>query len=283
MITTGSKYFFGLATASAIAAAVYAYGTGGGLLGVLTLGLYGGAGEHIGFVILGVAAISALFLGCVTSATRDADAEQVAAYAGLAAAPDVPHAQGNSYWPAVGAFGASIAIVGLVENTQITILGGLILVLAFVEWMVGAWSDRATGDPVANRKIRNRFMYPFEVPIFGAIGIFFMVLCISRILLALSKNGSAFAAITIAVVILGTATIINFAPKAGRTVIGILCLLGAVAVITGGIIAGAHGTREFGGEEHEVHYTPADRNQSPAGALVDTSTQSESSTSSSSN
>jgi len=34
-------------------------------------------------------------------------------------------------------------------------------------------ADRATGDPVANRKIRNRFMYPFEVPIFGAIGILY--------------------------------------------------------------------------------------------------------------
>src|SRR5438445_5437015 len=184
MFTTGSKYYFGLAAASIVAALTYAYGSNGGFLGVVTLGLYGGAGEHVGFVILLFAAAATLFLGGVVIATRDADADQVAVYAGLDAAPEVPPAQGANYWPAVGALGAAIALVGLVANTQLFLLGLVLGVITLFEWMVRAWSERSTGDPATNRKIRNRLMYPIEFPAFGAIGVFFLVLSVSRILLS---------------------------------------------------------------------------------------------------
>jgi hypothetical protein len=269
MLTTGSKYYFGLAAASLVGAAAYAYGTGGGFLGVLTLGLYGGAGEHVGYVILLFAGLATLFLGGVVIATRDADAEQVAAFAGVDVAPEVPPADGASYWPAIGALGAAIALVGLVVNTQLFLLGVVIGIITLFEWMVRAWSERSTGDAEANRKIRNRLMYPIEVPLFGAFGIFFLVLSVSRVLLSLSKNGSAIAAIVVAVVILGTASIIALAPKAGRTVLAVICTIGALGVLAGGIVSAAHGERNFGGEEHEVEYQPADRNQAPANALVE--------------
>jgi hypothetical protein len=269
MLTTGSKYFFGLAAASLGAALAYGYGTGGGALGVPTLGFYGGAGEHVGFVVLLFAAAATLFLGGVVIATRDADADQVVAYGRFDGLPVVPPAQGRSYWPAVGALGAAIGLVGLVVNTQLFLLGVVIAEITLFEWMVRAWSERSTGDPEANRKIRNRLMYPIEVPLFGAFGVFFLVLSVSRILLALSKNGSAIAANVVAVVILGTATVIALAPKAGRAVLAVVCTLGAVGVLAGGIVAAAHGERKFGGEEHEVHYTPPDRNQAPTAALVE--------------
>ena len=51
---------------------------------------------------------------------------------------------------------------------------GLVVLL---EWMVSAWADRASGDEAANRRIRNRIMYPLEIPVFGAIG---MVLFVER-------------------------------------------------------------------------------------------------------
>jgi len=268
MLTTGSKFFFGLAFASIFGALAYGYGTGGGALGVLTLGLYGGTGEHVGFVILLFAAGATLFLGSVVIAARDADAEQVTAYAGLDALPDAPAARSVSYWPAVGALAVAIALVGLVVNTQLFILGVVVAIVTLLEWMVQAWSERATGDPAANRKIRNRLMYPIEVPIFGALGIFFLVLSVSRVLLALSKNGSAIAAIVVAVLILGTSTILSLAPRAGRTILAVVCSLGALGVLAGGIVSAAHGERNFGGEEHEVHFTPADRQQDPTDALV---------------
>ena len=81
MFTTGAKYFFGVTLFGLVAALVYGFGSGGGLLGVLTLGLRGGAGELFGMVVLASVAASALFLGLVIIAFRDADAEALAAYA----------------------------------------------------------------------------------------------------------------------------------------------------------------------------------------------------------
>ncbi|MGI8661876.1 MAG: hypothetical protein ACR2LQ_01520 [Acidimicrobiales bacterium] len=267
MLTTGSKYYFGLAAASVVGALVYGYGTGGGSLGVLTLGFYGGAGEHVGFIVLLFGAAATLFLGGVVVATRDADADQVLAVSGLDALPAVPAASGASYWPAIGALGAAIAVTGLVVNTQLFLLGVIVAIVTLFEWMVSAWSERATGDAETNRKVRNRLMYPVEVPVFGAFGIFFLVLSVSRVLLALPKSGSAIAAIVVAVLILATASILSFAPRAGRTVLAAVCTVGALGVLAGGIVSAAHGERSFGGEEHEVQYTPPDRGQAPANAL----------------
>ena len=268
MITTGSKLYFGLGALCVVGAAVYGFGNTGGLNGVLSLGFNGGVGEHTGYVLLLLAGAALLFFGGVVVAVRDADADAVVAAGGLEELPDVPRAQGASYWPAVAALAAALAVVGLVINTQLFLLGIVIGVVALLEWMVRAWSERATGDAAANQRIRNRLMYPFEIPVFGAFGIFFVVFSLSRLLLALSKNGSAIAAIVIAVVILGTATVLSAAPKVGKTVLGLVCVVGALGVLAAGIISAAHGERNFGGEEHEVQFTPADRNQPPDAALV---------------
>jgi hypothetical protein len=129
--------------------------------------------------------------------------------------------------------------------------------------MVSAWSDRATGDPVTNRRIRNRIMYPLEIPVFGAIGIVVVVLCVSRVLLALSKDGAAIAGIIVAVLILGLGIALAASPKAGRTAVAIVCLLGAVGVLAAGVIAAAEGERttEPHQEQTDTKYEPPDRNQ----------------------
>ena len=52
MITTGAKFFFGLAALALVGAAVFAWSNHGGLTGVLTGGLYGGVGDHAGYAVL---------------------------------------------------------------------------------------------------------------------------------------------------------------------------------------------------------------------------------------
>jgi hypothetical protein len=81
------------------------------------------------------------------------------------------------------------------------------------------------------------------------------------VLLALSEKGAPIAAITVAVLILGFASIYAVAPKAGRTIVAVLCLLGAVGIITGGIIGAAQGSRDYEKEKSEHHSTPLDRRQ----------------------
>ena len=104
-------------------------------------------------------------------------------------------------------------------------------------------------------------MNPIEIPLFGAIGAVVLVLCVSRVLLAASETAAAVVAMIVAIVILGLASVYVAAPKAGRTIVAVLCLVGGLGVIAGGIIGAAEGSRNF--EQHEAEHEPAppDRRQ----------------------
>ena len=106
-------------------------------------------------------------------------------------------------------------------------------------------------------------MNPIEIPLFGAIGVAVLVLCVSRVLLALSETAAPAAAIAIAVLILGLASIYAVAPKAGRTIVAVVCLVGGLGVMAGGVIGAAQGSRTYEKEKSEHPSGPADRRQQP--------------------
>ncbi len=262
MLTTGSKLYFGLGILSLLGAGAYGWGSRGGLTGVLSLGLEGGIGEHTGYIVLLTIAAVSFFVGGAVIAFRDADAEAVAQLVHLDRAPAAAPAQGNRYWPVLGAVAAGLVVIGLVDNTQLFLLGAIIGVVALLEWMVSAWSDRATGDPGANRRIRNRIMYPLEIPVFGAIGIAALVLCISRVFLAISEHAAVAVASGFAALVIICAAAIAASPKATRTVMTLAVVLLAVGALAGGVIAAASGERKVETPEHqETKYAPPDRNQ----------------------
>jgi hypothetical protein len=249
LITTGSKLYFGIAGLAAVAAVIYGYGSGGGLSGPPTLGLLGGVGELAGYTILVSLSGVAACLGAMTAAYRDADAEAVIAAAGAERLPAAVPPRTASYWPALGAVAVVLVMIGLADSPGLVILGGAIGGIVVIEWMVHAWSDRATGDPEANREIRNRFMNPIEIPLFGAVGIIVLVLSVSRVLLALPEYGSDAVAIAFAVLVLGVCALIATRPQVRRTVVVALLVLLAIAVIAAGLVAAASGTRSY--EKHE--------------------------------
>ncbi|RMH76375.1 MAG: hypothetical protein D6683_10095 [Actinomyces sp.] len=249
MFTTGFKFHFGAGTALALAAVVYGYSSGGGGLGPLVLGWKGGVGDHLGYGLLVAAALAFWAIGLVLVAVRDADPEVQAAALGADTVPVAPPVTGTA-WPVVGAFGAATTVVGLVLGSPIFVLGLAIGAVTLIEWTMDAWADRATGDPAANRELRNRLMAPVEVPVVGALVIAVAVLSVSRILLAVSELGAVVIAGVIAVVILGATTLYAAVPRHGRTIVTALGLLLAVALLAGGIIAAVHGERDF---EHHGH------------------------------
>ena len=261
MISTGAKLYFGLAALALGGAAAYSWSTHGGLTGALTGGFYGGVGDHTGYVVLFSAAVVSLFIGGLVVAFRDADPEAQAQVARVDAVAMERAPRHASYWPILGAAAAACALVGLVSSSLLFIFGVLLGVVVLLEWMVGAWSERATGDEDVNRRIRNRLMNPIEIPLFGAIGVVALVVCISRVLLALSETGAPIAAIGVAVLILGFASIYAVAPKAGRTLVAVLCLLTGIGVIAGGIVGAAQGSRTYEKEKSEHPSAPPDRRQ----------------------
>jgi hypothetical protein len=216
-------------------------------------------------VLLGLSATAAL-LGSVIIAVRDADAEAVEALLGVDSLPAAAPPTYPSYWPVVAAFGVGTAMIGLVVGEALFVVGVIAVGVAFVEWLVDAWADRATGDPETNRQIRNRMMHPIEIPIAGALGIAALVLCVSRVLLALSKEGADAVAIAFAAIVLAVAFLFAYKPSIGRRAVGVVIALFAVAVLVGGIIAAANGSRSFedegGGSKQEQPTTTPTTGQS---------------------
>lgn len=269
MFTTGSKFFFGLSLFGLVLAAAYGIATAGTTLslvtfiGVATLGYKGGVGEHVGYTLLvGLAGASA-FMGCVVAAFRDADARSQAELVDAERPPAAAAPQGASYWPIVAAFAVATLALGLVVSSTLFVLGLVALLVVLVEWMVKAWSERATGDPEANRAVRNRIMNPVEIPGIALIGIALVVLAFSRVLLALPKTGSTVIAIAVPALILAVGATIATRPRVGSTLVAVVCLLGGIGLLAGGVIGAAVGEREFedhSGEEAEE----TDEAQEPA-------------------
>jgi hypothetical protein len=252
MITTGTKWFFGLGFVSLALAVLYGWSTGGNGLGPVTAGYKGGVGDHLGYgILLGAAAVS-LFQGVVLTAWRDADPQAQAQLIHLETVPPVRPA-GTSYWPPIAAFGAGLTVVGLVSDSLVFIAGLVVVGIVLVEWTVQTWADHATGDPAANRAIRNRLMNPIEFPVAGVLSVALVVLSFSRLFLAVSEHGAVWAAGVLGTVILLVGALVAARPRLGPNVIVAVLLLAAVATLGIGIASGVAGKREFHqiGEEHE--------------------------------
>lgn len=270
MITRGSKYFFGAALVGYLTALVYGFitsaATQGGfpdviteggivrsVVGPISFGWMGGVGEQLGYsVLMGFAGIMAV-LGAFTSAFRDGSPEAIAQVSGGAIENGkvtggvdlrVTAPTGLSYWPILGAFSVGATIVGAAMSVELLVIGLIGLVIVMVEWTVRAWSERATGDPAVNKAVRDRFMYPIEIPVAATLGIGLIIFSMSRILLAVSKYGAVFLIIIVASVIFAVAVTLANRPDLKRSMLVAALLVGGVLIIGGGIAGTLVGPRE---------------------------------------
>jgi hypothetical protein len=256
MFPTGSKYFFGLGFFALVAAMVYGAASADHavnldtFVGVMTFGYKGSVGDHAGYSVLVGLAGACFFLGCVTAAFRDADAEAVAQVAGVDSLPEVVPPGTASYLPIITAFAVGVVVVGLVAGAVFVSFGLIVLAFMIVEWTVKAWSDRATGDPAVNQAIRNRLMYPIEVPVLAAAGIAFFVLSIARLLLVMpDKVGSYLVFGLVPVVVLVGGWLVTSRPHLNRNLLTAALLVGGLAVLASGIVGASVKEREL--EHHE--------------------------------
>ncbi|MGH9213837.1 MAG: hypothetical protein ACRD2C_24665 [Acidimicrobiales bacterium] len=256
MITTGTKWFFGLGIVTLTLAAVYGWTTGGNGLGPVTVGYNGGVGDHFGYGVLVAAGVVSLFQGTVLTAWRDADPQAEAEVARLAVVPAVRPA-GVSYWPAIAAFGAALVVVGLATEPILFVVGLIVLGIVLAEWTVQTWADHATGDPATNARLRNRLMNPIEFPAAGALAVGIVVVSVSRVLLAVSELGAVWVAGAVAVIVLAAGAMVASRPRLSSNVVVALLLVAAIVVIGLGVAGGVAGEREF----HPFGTEPADERE----------------------
>ncbi|MGV3759589.1 MAG: hypothetical protein ACO1PW_08625, partial [Actinomycetota bacterium] len=170
-----------------------------------------------------------------------------------------------AYWPALGALGATLVVLGLVVSNVMFVAGFLVLIAVLIEWMVLAWSDRATGDPETNRLVRNRLMGPWEVPLVGAAVVGGGIWAFSRMFLTSSKLGAVWVATVVGAVVICIGWLLATRPRISRNVlVGILAAC-AVGVLASGVVTAARGERII--EHHEAEhgndlspYTPGGTN-----------------------
>ncbi|MEA3018647.1 MAG: hypothetical protein QOI47_171 [Actinomycetota bacterium] len=235
MITTGARLWFAVTAFALAAGVVYDVATGG---------------EHGGAVTFLFIAAAAAVIGSAAVVTRDGDA--AAAGEGVREAVVVRSAL-PAPWPAVGALGAGVAVVGLAFGGLLLYVGFGIIGIAFAEWMVQGWAERSTGDHAYNRALRNRIMFPLEVPVIGLAGLALVIITLSRVLLAVPKNGSIVIAGAMAVLIMVGGSLVATRPKLSSGAISWLLAIAAVVLLAAGITSGVHGERKT--EEHKVQET----------------------------
>ena len=239
MITTAGKLWFAVTAFALLAAEVYFLATGGEDGGALTLLFI---------------AVAAAVIGGAAVATRDGDAS---ASGEGTREPVVVRSALPAPWPVAVAVGAGVAIIGYAAGGLLLYAGLGIIGLALLEWMVQSWAERSTADPAYNQALRNRIMLPLEVPVLGLIGVVFVMLTFSRILLAApSKNTSTIIALVVAAVITAGAFVIANRPKISSGVMAWVIAVGAVVLLGAGVLTGVAGEREI--EHHEAEHVEGD-------------------------
>jgi hypothetical protein len=258
MFTPAFRLFAALAVFGLVGAFVSSLATDdqslmNALVGPISLGWKGGVGNQTGYAVLvGLAAVSG-FLAGVHVALRDADPEAEAEVVRTDSVPLTRAPSGVNFLPLVAAFGVGVLIISQLTSFWVALAGFGILAAVTFTWMLRAWAERATGDDEVNRRIYARFIEPLRVPVVAAVIIAFVVLSISRVLLAVSKTGAvAVFGVIGAVILLGMA-LIAARPQISKNALTILLFVGAVIVIGAGITAAVIGQRDIekhGGEGH---------------------------------
>ena len=223
MFTTGSKYYIALSALASVAIAVYFIFVGPSSIGATAL--------------FGMIAATALLAGLALY-TRDSDVDSTTGAQAANAAPSA------SMWPVVSVLGAVVLLLGTVTTPIVFVLGIVVLATSFVEWVVQAWSERASGDVAYNDSVRKRILNPIEYPVLATVGLGVIIVSFSRVMLAIDKSAGAVAFIVVASIVLLAGILFATRPGLKRGIVTGICVVGAVGLVAAGIASGGAGLRE---------------------------------------
>jgi len=241
MITTGSKFLYGLGSATSIAAILWFIANDGGSIGVVSLAFL---------------AVALFFMGAIASFVRDGHvlSTDTDAHASSNAAQ---RNVGRSWFPVGTAFSAGMVAIGLVSSPGIFKVGICLLFAMLGQWLIKNWSDRASSDVAYNEKVRAWVVHPLEIPVGGAIILAIIVLSFSRIMLSLSKESGLIVFSVMAALVLTFGSMVSVRRGANRRVIGAVAGVVLVALSGTGIAFALDGERhelvEAAAEDHFAH------------------------------
>ena len=161
-----------------------------------------------------------------------------------------------SMWPIVTVVGLVLFVLGLVVAQVYFIFGIVVILAALTEWLVQAWSESASDDPAYNESARRRILHPIEFPVIASLGIAVILFSFSRIMLALSKSAGAIMFIVVSSLILLAGALFALRPSLKPALVSIICVIGAVGIVAGGIAGVGVGMRaQLVEAKEEGHFT----------------------------
>jgi hypothetical protein len=258
MFTTAFRFFAALASVTLVAALVVGWTSESQepmdrILGPLTLGWKGSVGNHFAYAVLIGLFFMAAALAGILIAFRDADPEAEAQVVRADTVPLTRAPAGNNYIPALAAFGFVVMLIGFATDATAFAVGGLVVIVAAaVTWTLRAWAERATGDDEINAELYHRFIDPLRTPVLAIATIAFVVVALSRVLLAVSKTGSVVVFGVVATIFFVIAVLLALYPKSTRTIATIVVVFAAVAILVAGVVGALAGERDIehhGGDE----------------------------------
>jgi hypothetical protein len=119
--------------------------------------------------------------------------------------------------------------------------------------MLGAWSERASGDDHYNLGIRRRLSHPAEFPVLALLVAAVVIYSFSRIMLYLSKTSGPVAFGFVAGLVLVAGFVVALRPQIPNSVLSGVAAVAVLALVAGGVAAALQGEREM-----HVHHTTSD-------------------------
>jgi len=242
MFTTGAKLLLGATVASLAGTVAY---------GVLADGTMGTIGLVSATVALATLAGIVIF-------TRDANvfADEPDTFDGAAANAARP---GASMWPFALGLAVTTMTLGLVTYPAIFILGAILFVAGIAEWILQAWSERASADASHNAEVRSRLAYTAEMPVAAAIGLGIVIYSFSRVMLGVPSKTSTIVAFSIvATIVLIVGAIVGANRSITAPKITALFAVSSVVLIGGGAVSGLNGERDIHEYETTAYFAEKD-------------------------
>jgi len=238
MFTTGSKFYIALTALSVVSFAVYMILINPSSIGATAL---------FGLVAVGILLIwMALY-------TRDAEHVSEAESGANAAVPS------PSMWPLVAVVGVVSMLIGTITSEVVFVLGMVTVLAAFVEWMIQAWADRASGEPAYNASVRKKILNPIEFPVIAALGLGVIIVSFAQIMLAVERSAGAVIFMVLASWLLAVGTLFALRPSLKKGIVTTVAVVGSVGLVAGGVLATGAGLRpELVEAAAEGHYTHRD-------------------------
>lgn len=211
--------------------------------------------ERAGMVLLLAVSLAGLLLAIVVSGAAVPDEAPVVpadAPAPERRATTTGSPARGSGWPAFAALAVATLGATAAAGGPVVIVGVLAVVLAAAGWFAKAWSEDPRWSPRVRERLSFRLLVPVALPAAAFLLAATIAISMSRILLAVSKNGAVAIALVAALAILCACAWVAARPRINSSAILTLVALAVISTAGAGITGVAAGEREFhhAGEDH---------------------------------